>query len=193
MKILIVSTRRTGAYSFGKALAKHFNVPYFDNPYVPNSSVAPTVQKEGCVVRVQIQQQSIEDLTEYCKEFSKVFILTRKHINRVYESLYYQIYMRKVSSIDSYWHESYFLPEFDGENFEFKPELFNEIRRHTILLGEFAYKKKISYLYYEDLFSEDDEVFSKIIERLNLGLDLEIMRKLLHPSKRYRKFKREKI
>lgn len=192
MKVLIIATRRSGSTSFGKALSKCLNIPFICEPFNTTFDSGIT-KKDSYVVKTMIEQKPVEFYIDYAKKFDKVFLITRKNINRVYESLYYQLYMRDNGTKDGFWHAKYLLPEFDGENLDYKKELYTDIVNHNTLLGQFARLKKIPYIYYEDLYSDNIEVFTKTAEKLNLQLNVNQFRKLLHPSKRYRQFNRTKI
>ena len=46
---------------------------------------------------------------------------------------------------------------------------------------------KKSYIVYEDLFSNDLDVFNQTVESLGLDIDKKKLRDKIHPSKKYRK------
>ena len=59
--------------------------------------------------------------------------------------------------------------------------------QNTYIREYVANSNKKSYIVYEDLFSNDLDVFNQTVDSLGLDIDKKKLRDKIHPSKKYRK------
>lgn len=134
----------------------------------------------------------IEHFNHLSTMFDKIIFLDRRNYNEHWESycnLIHKINVRKeAGSIETYGFKQWYSDEITYEIKEGVEkggwkDLLN-VQKETLKILSDNYNIPITY--YEDLYSTDTDVKTKVLNNLDLGLDNELILKHLHPKHKLR-------
>ena len=197
MKILIFASPRSGSTALTHAINQLLDIPMILEPYnilnIQGKSKKEIANlqynlPDNCIVKVLSKHKTRKFFAEYIKLFDKVIYLTRKDVRLAIES-YYHANQREEVNQDEFpgatkWHFAY---TFDSTNTPIDQWVTDYITFSIDEVKLVANLNKKSYIVYEDLFSNDLDVFNQTVESLGLDIDKKKLRDKIHPSKKYRK------
>jgi len=176
MKILIISTRRSGGSNFGKWISMEKNLDYI---YEPN--VTEDFTNNNIIVKIIFELNDEERIKELCKKFDKVIIHTRIDTIKQAESLTY-------SNVYDVYDKKYTIkPEFLEKNIDKYLSIYDSLIQNTKKMNELNIGIHTTY---EDIFSDDYD-WKLLLNYLDITNPKYIH--FLNNKNKYRDTKREKL
>jgi len=188
VKILIFASPRSGSTSLTKALSKLLKLPQVLEPFNPLNIKNLSEQEisnlkyklpEACIVKVLSKHRPRDYFLEYIAYFDKVIFLTRKDIEAAYESFYRSFKLNDRRQ----WHSPY---TFNSSTHEKDNDIFNHIKSSIEEVKLVAYLNKKSYIIYEELYSDNLDIYNKAFKALDININKEELRFKLNPKNKYR-------
>ena len=192
MKILIFASPRSGSTQLTYALSKLLKLKYSLEPFNPLNIKGLTEEQingkgnnisNNKIIKVLSMHRPRKWYLNYINKFDTVIYLTRKNSKSAIESFHWAA-SRSEHPHKGHWHMTYY---FDASEVKINKWIIKHVTSCIEEVKTVAYINKKSYIIYEDLFSEDINIFNKTLDYIDLDIDKIKLRELLHPSKKYRK------
>lgn len=185
MKILILSTPRSGSTNLGKALGEVLNLKYIHEPFHiirlrNNAFNYPKFINNFQVVKSLIYQKpkyTSDFYTDISTRFDRIILLSRENCEESAKSLHFA---RKSTN----WDYPYTL----SEKVNFNNEYHQQISYQT-QLKEFSNLFNYPVTWYEKLYSGDKDVFSSEVSKWNIDFDIDLLFSYFNPLNRLRRGK----
>ena len=192
MKILIIATPRSGSTTLTNVIAGilrytryhepfNYSHPSLESQRYPNELPSNIVVKTIFIQLPKGITKGIESshnfYDEEIQKFDKVIILSRKDIISAYESFNFRV--KKDPFGD--WHSSYTYKEVN-----FDTTLFKEYLIWTNNIMEFAIRNNLPITWYENLFSESNDILTSTVNSWELGITAEQVKNELKKYSKYR-------
>ncbi len=191
MRILIVSTARSGSTTLTNAIASELKLNQLMEPFNPgiDYNLYNPIQKNIILKTLIHHHKDFDEIIELSKTFDKTILLSRRDNIAAWESECNGIGKRqKVKERNGYyngfhlWHEPYV----------HNPELLNEDYKSVVtgrmnLILNLHKTMGIPMVWYEDLFSNDIELARKTYQNMGLDVNYDNVYTYMNPTKKYRK------
>jgi hypothetical protein len=192
MRVLIFASPRSGSTSLTKALSKLLKVRRYLEPFNPLNISNLTEQEivglkyklpKSCIVKVLAKSRSRDYYLDYIAYFDKVIFLTREDISAAYESYYRSILLHDSQLKKAVWHQTYM---FDSSAHKIDKPIYNHVKSCIEEVKLVASLNNKSYIIYEELYSDNLDIFNKAFKALDINIDKEELRFRLNPKNKYR-------
>jgi hypothetical protein len=189
MRILLICTPRSGTNSFISSLSKTMGINQISIPdsyqYPRDKSLIDyLISKENIIVRMNPNHQVGYDIIEFSNLFDVVILLTRKNIDKLYES-YVNLFYKEVY-IKGAVNSTYDYKDIPNN---IKNSFKNDINWKNVLNGiniinDISDKLNIPILYYEDLYYSNDGI--NLLKSLLPEINTDVFRNRLSSTKKLR-------
>ena len=189
MKILILASPRSGSTILNRALSKILKLFPYGEPFNyglqrQNFKYPFELRKKSVVKSLVFQvpegyDNSKGDFYDFYKDnFDRVILLTRKDIQKTYESYSYNTYHYPNGNWPfKYWYEE--VP--------FSYKLYNSVVRNHNKILDYGLKWNVPVTYYEDLYSGIKPQVLKCINSWDLDISFNDLFFYTTPANKYRK------
>jgi len=190
MRILIISTPRSGSTVLTNSISKLLNCVGYHEPYNPKHPVSDVSKfiknlPNNVVVKTMIHHVpfdevgSIDFYKNEINHYDKVILLSRKNILSSYESYNHNI----NENFNGNWHQPYHYKER-----EFDLNLYNSYLKWTSTLIDFSLDTNLPITWYENLYNADITITKDIISNWNISDRIDTILPNFNIRNKYRKF-----
>jgi len=188
VRVLIFASPRSGSTSLTIALSKLLKLRKNLEPFNPLNILNLNEQEiielkyklpESCIVKVMSLHRTRDYYLDYIAYFDKVIFLTREDISGSYESFYRSLLLNNKRL----WHQPYM---FDSSAHKINKSVYNHIKSSIEEVKLVASLNKKSYIIYEELYSDNLDIYNKAFEALDIDINKEELRIKLNPKNKYR-------
>ena len=191
MKIILISTPRSGSTSLMMGLSESLGLKYYFQPFnhLAWKGIPQSIEYHNCIVKTMIDEipdklaDCVKFYIDFCKKFDKVILLSRKDLISCAESLGYNLKHYNNYDKSDYWHKEYF---YNNREIDIDSHV-NYLKKINDKLIEFSEEINLPIDYYEEIFSGDMNSIEYFTKKHNLICDVDILRNHINPINKLRK------
>ena len=171
--VIIIASARSGSTSLTGAIGQQLRKKPIWEPKT-------LVKYKNKLAKHIIYHHKYEELKNYIQKNDKVILLTRNNLKQVYESFNYTRITQGLSFHVPYYYD---IDEpIDVSLMDMIQEQHRDIKRLSTELD-------IPYLLYEELYTDNLNLFNKAFEKIGLDINKDTLKKHLDIKNKYRKDK----